>query len=61
MNSTTASIVAQIEALQNIQKRNRMDSPEWQSASDRLAPLFAEMARRQRANDVEPDWREWTR
>jgi hypothetical protein len=48
-----------IESLQSQQKRFPMDSKEWQEGSRRLAPLFEEMARRQKENGGEPDWRKW--
>jgi hypothetical protein len=47
MNASTADILASIEKLQNRQKRCRPDSAEWLDLSECLAPLFAEMARRQ--------------
>lgn len=56
---TTAELVQRIEALQDIQGRNRPTSAAWQAASDALAPLFAEMAARQAANGGERDWRKW--
>lgn len=43
---TTAEILREIEAHQNAQKRNPWGSRVWQEASRKLAPLFAEMARR---------------
>lgn len=42
----TAEILARIESLQAIQKRNRPTSAEWIEASNELKPLFEEMARR---------------
>lgn len=56
---TTELIVAEIERLQAVQRRNPPSSAAWQEASDALAPLFAEMARRQRVNGGKTDWREW--
>jgi hypothetical protein len=47
MNATTADILASIEKLQARQKRCRPESAEWLDLSECLAPLFAEMARRQ--------------
>ena len=44
---TTQQLIDAIEALQEIQKRNPPHSAEWKAASEALAPLFAEMARRQ--------------
>lgn len=55
----TIALMARIAALQKVQKRNPQNSPAWQEASAELAPLFAEMARRQRANGMETDWRKW--
>lgn len=49
MDETTDEILALIDAYQGVQKRNPMTSPAWQDASAKLAPLFAEMARRQKA------------
>ena len=40
------ALLAMIEGLQMLQKRNRTDSPEWEAASSALAPLFEEAARR---------------
>lgn len=45
----TQSLLADIGSLQGIQKRNPQSSAAWQAASTELAPLFAEMARRQKA------------
>jgi len=45
----TADILKQIELLQNIQRSHPQNHPEWMKASARLAPLFAEMAARQKA------------
>lgn len=42
-------LLASIAKLQAVQKRNRPDSDESIGASESLAPLFAEMARRQGA------------
>ena len=38
--------------LQGIQKRHFSDHPAWIAASEKLAPLFDEMARRQNAGLV---------
>lgn len=46
---TESQILEEIAALQEQQKRNRPSSLEWQWASRELKPLFAEMARRQKA------------
>lgn len=46
-DSPTTEILAEIERLQEIQKRSSPKSEEWQSASSSLQPLFAEMARRE--------------
>ena len=43
----TADILASISKLQERQKRCPPTSTEWEQASESLAPLFAEMARRQ--------------
>lgn len=45
----TSEIEAQIAELQAIQKTHHHSQPAWQTASEMLAPLFAEMARRQEA------------
>lgn len=45
----THDLLGEIAAWQDIQKRNRPTSDEWQFASRALAPLFEEMARRQKA------------
>jgi hypothetical protein len=55
----TSNIVAKIRSLQDVQKRNAPSSLEWQLASNALQPLFREMAKRQRANGGEGDWRKW--
>lgn len=47
---TAPEVLAKIAKLQDIQKCHRPDSPAWRTASDMLAPLFAEMAARQREN-----------
>lgn len=47
MNLSTPAILAAIAALQEVQKRNPPSSKAWQDASAALAPLFAEMAKRQ--------------
>lgn len=49
---TDADIIAEVESLQGIQKRNRPDSAPSLEASAELAPLFAEMARRQKERGV---------
>lgn len=41
-----------IAGLQNVQKQHPHDSNPWQDASAQLQPLFAEMARRQRAGEL---------
>jgi hypothetical protein len=46
----TADILASIEKLQARQKLCRPDSAEWLDLSECLAPLFAEMATKQRKN-----------
>ena len=38
-------VLTEIERLQAIQRTHPMLSPEWQSASETLQPLFAEMAK----------------
>jgi hypothetical protein len=43
---TDMEIVLRIEALLNVQKANRPDSPLWIDASEQLKPLYAEMASR---------------
>ncbi len=43
----TTEIMQRIRDLQDIQKANSPGSPLWEAASKELAPLFAEMARRQ--------------
>lgn len=48
-NKPTHEVLAEISAWQDIQKRNPMTSEAWQFASRALAPLFSEMARRQKA------------
>lgn len=37
-----------VSKLQGVQKRHKLGSPVWEEGSRRLAPLFAELARRQR-------------
>jgi hypothetical protein len=44
-------LVRCVEALQEVQKRNRTDSASWLTASLKLAPLFAELAERQRRGE----------
>ena len=46
-NISTETLLKHIAALQDVQKRNPCNSAAWQAASQRLQPLFAEMARRQ--------------
>jgi hypothetical protein len=48
-NMTTEGILSQIEKLQAVQKGHPMSHKAWQTASELLAPLFQEMARRQAA------------
>lgn len=43
-----------ISTLQDMQKRCHPDSDEWLRLSEMLAPLFAEMAQRQRAAREQP-------
>lgn len=43
---TTAEILARIDQIQTVQRSNPPTSAAWQRASDELAPLFEEMARR---------------
>lgn len=45
----TEELVRRIEELQNVQKRNSPKTQAWADASKALAPLFAEMAKRQKA------------
>jgi hypothetical protein len=45
----TKDLLRSIKALQAIQMRNSPKSAKWQKASEFLAPMFAEMARRQNA------------
>lgn len=59
MEMTTAQLMQEIEGWQKTQKALRVDSVGWKRASDQLKPLFEEMARRQKANGGEPDWRKW--
>ena len=56
----TATIVDRIARLGETQERFPPTSDMWHLASTELAPLFAEMARRQKANGNEGDWRQWT-
>jgi hypothetical protein len=44
---TTESLLARIAELQNIQKTHSSKTPAWRTASELLAPCFAEMAIRQ--------------
>jgi hypothetical protein len=55
----TNVLMARIAALQEVQKRNPMECDVWKAASVELAPLFAEMAKRQALNNGEPNWRNW--
>jgi hypothetical protein len=55
----TATIERLIGRYQNVQKMHGVDSVFGRDASEGLAPLFAEMARRQKANGGEPDSRKW--
>lgn len=43
----TPSLLARIRELQGIQKTHSPKAPAWQTASELLAPCFAEMARRE--------------
>lgn len=43
---TEIELLRAIAALQAIQSRNAPTSAKWQKASEFLAPMFAEMARR---------------
>lgn len=45
---STTDLLNAIAALQNAQKRSPPSSSAWLAASAALAPLFAEMARRQK-------------
>lgn len=49
---TTAELLKQIEELQAIQKTHHWQSPAWQTASELLAPLFDEMAKRQQTGEL---------
>ena len=51
-NQTTEEIREQIEALQAIQKSCHWTAPKWGVASELLAPLFTEMAKRQQAGTL---------
>lgn len=44
---TESELLEWITAQQNVQRRNPPTSVAWRTASERLQPLFAEMARRQ--------------
>lgn len=46
---TDSAIMAQIEKFQNMQKKIPAMTATWENIGKRLAPLFAEMARRQNA------------
>jgi hypothetical protein len=48
-NLTTAAILADIAKFQNMQKQMPATTATWENIGKRLAPLFAEMARRQNA------------
>ena len=45
----TAQLLRDIAVLQAIQMRNSPKTAKWQKASEFLAPMFVEMARRQMA------------
>jgi hypothetical protein len=49
---TTKELMREIELLQNIQKQHPQQSMAWRFASRKLAPLFAEMARRQANGEI---------
>ena len=49
---TTEQLQSNIEALQAIQMRNSPKTAKWQKASEFLAPMFVEMARRQKAGKL---------
>ena len=56
----TAALVELIEKQQTAQKRSPSTKAiGWQVASQMLAVLFPEMARRQAANGGELDWQKW--
>lgn len=48
----TAELERSIAALQAIQMRNSPKTAKWQKASEFLAPMFDEMARRQKAGNL---------
>jgi alkyl hydroperoxide reductase subunit AhpC len=48
----TSELERHIRALQTIQKRNSPKTAKWQKASEFLAPMFAEMAKRQKAGTL---------
>lgn len=48
----TAELERSISALQAIQMRNSPKTAKWQKASEFLAPMFAEMAKRQNAGKL---------
>jgi len=45
----TETLLEAIRLLMNIQKAHPQSHPAWRMASEKLAPRFAEMARRQKA------------
>jgi hypothetical protein len=47
-NVPTETLLRAIELLQGIQKAHPPTHPAWIAASEKLAPRFAEMARRQK-------------
>ncbi len=56
----TAELVKMIEKQQTAQKRAASTQAiGWKVASEMLAVLFPEMARRQAANGGELDWQKW--
>lgn len=48
-SASDSFLLKMIETLQGIQKTHRHTDSAWMQASELLAPLFAEMARRQSA------------
>lgn len=46
---STAELLRAIEGLGTVQQRNAPTSAKWQKASELLAPMFAEMARREQS------------
>lgn len=58
----TSDLAAEIARFQKVQaqaNRRREFSHADDIGQKILAPLFAEMARRQAANGGEPDWKKW--